>query len=226
MVKKLIECPYCGDEVSAISAHVYEKHPEMLEEHKTIMKSGETITPRQIKPEAIERTMTERIKRIEAQNELLMLQVQQNSLIRALNGSPEQTPQQNKNDVSAISEALKLISQIKDNFRVEEPAEDPQDAMMFEAMDLIKQYAQSKMMSQIPPPSPAPPTPPLDIPNINEVINKEVFEDDDNTEECQSMAGSVLHETKPNGEAPKGNKREAEPKLRLKGNEEPKLRLI
>ena len=193
MAKRKKVCGICGEEVACLDSHMLLEHTEGIErveeKQPIIRRSAENVFDRQK-------------KLLEKQNEMLMLQIQQQSLLKALQTGhlPGQEQQQ-----GGIKEALDLIKSIREQFPAGEPQEDPQDMLMMEAMDIIKAKV---LQSQIPtPPPPAtPPTPWEDLeeetipppPTIDygEPKEEEKEEENENTEPSSPMGDSVLPKAK------------------------------
>lgn len=142
------ECPVCGKEYKNLGVHIKEQHPEYLEEEET---KKEEVTAEKAFFSKQDRIM----KRLESQNEVLMTQLQQNSLITALATGKNPNQQQEK---TSIKEALELIKQIQG---IEAPAveEKEEDSLMKEGLNILKEVIKMKAAQTS---SPDVETPPLD----------------------------------------------------------------
>lgn len=162
----MVECPYCNGEVAELALHIREQHPE----HSNAKAEP---SPREAVKAKVPNMRKRALQRLEEQNEILLLQFQQNSLITALKTGQlpqragQEQPQQ-QTGVNAVSEAVKLIQAVQEGFPANKEAQpDIEEQMMYEAMDLIKAHVASKT---IPSPPPLQPTPTPDLSELAEAI--------------------------------------------------------
>jgi len=95
------------------------------------------------------------------QNDLLLLQLQQNSLISALRSPPQSVtpPQPQKSERDSLMEAVKLIRDIQGLNLPADPGSD-EDALLKEGIGLLKEVVAAKLANNKPPVPPGPPNPP------------------------------------------------------------------
>ena len=146
----MVKCVFCNIDVQSQSKHIKESHVELISE---IQEKPKTIQTTLSAVRAVEEDIWGRQKRqLERSNEVLLLQLQQQHLIKALQGTPSQIQQVDNSTKTSIKEALELIKEIQ-NIQIQ-PQADDRDYMTEGAFDLIKAFAMQKInqTNSFPPP--------------------------------------------------------------------------
>jgi hypothetical protein len=179
------ECPFCYKNYKDVKKHIKNTH--------STDKIVDTTTPEgvlsplqaQIKPvikESVANVFSRQRDNLQKQNEVILLQIQQNALLKSLQTGT--LPGENSSSNSPIKQTLDLIKSVRENFPATDEKDDPNDILLMEGMDVLKQYLASRnIVTPSPPDPPAPPweqiedeipSPPLETELVepDEAINK------------------------------------------------------
>lgn len=138
----MTDCPICERDFKELRAHIEEEHPDYM---PAVMAKEREIKP---VPKVVSKSWSDVVasqkKMLIEQNELLLLQIQQKSLIDALRGTPEraaalpQPPAPNNN----LRETLALIREVRETFPQVEGGGD--NDILIEALRLGGAYLAQK----------------------------------------------------------------------------------
>jgi hypothetical protein len=146
-----MKCPICNEDFKNLSNHLRQAHPEEVGYEQN---TYETYTPPPKAKERIDETFNNIKKKLNEQNEILLLTIQQQALVKAL--STGQMPGTEQPKSTSVSEALELIRTIRGEFPEEQQEDDFNSQLLSGAVEIFK----AKMMTTTPPPPPlANPTP-------------------------------------------------------------------
>jgi len=197
-------CPICFLEFKNISSH--------LKTHEAEENNNEEEAQYQAERRvnyAKSKTFDNLKKKLEEQNEIILLQLQQKALLESLRSSP--TQQQPKQDLDAVTQAIKLISAVREGFPQQEaPQESTEDMLLMEAVDLLKMKIANSMTPPLPPSPPSPPEDLINLEDLGDPADYEINEEVNNLENEHTnnpMDNGLLSETKPNQQRINSNKK-------------------
>lgn len=134
-------CPICNVDYQNLSLHLKAKHPEAG------VSVGNTLSAVRSVDEDV---WTKQKRQLERMNEVLLLQLQQQQLIKAMqSGNMPFTPAQSNETRTTLKEAIDLIKEIQ-GMNPQAAEYEESDPLMSGAMELFKAAAMQKM--NIPPP--------------------------------------------------------------------------